>query len=400
MQIVDPMASSTVPPPTPTFSSVVLLGLLRERRRFILKCSLGVGVALLAVSFFLRDSFKAVAIVLPPDKNTNTLAMLAGAASGGGASGGAGALAALTMKNPVDLYVALMSSPSVEDAIIKQFGLQKLYRVKHLSQARKAFEHNSEIKADAKSGLISIAVTDHDPNRAAQMANAIVAEYDKTAARLAITDAQRSRLFFGKQVEQTKDDLAKAEEALRATSEKTGVMQPEGDARALIAYEAQLRAKIAAQTVQIDSMKVYLSDENPQVQTARRELQALQAQAGSMSQKIGGDAAFSSRTVQTEASLDYLRKYREVRYQETLFELLLKNLELAKLDEAREGNIVQIVEVATPPDMKDGPHRTFFLAGGIVLGFLLSFAWELYRFASRQGNTSISSVVTGTPDAL
>lgn len=357
------------------------------------------GVLLLAVSFLFRDTFKATAIVLPPDKNTNTLAMLAGGASGA-ASSGAGALAALTMKNPVDLYVALMSSPGLEDAIIRQFGLQEFYHSKHMSQARKKFERNSEIKADAKSGLISIAITDHDPNRAAQMANAIIAEYDKTAARLAITDAQRSRLFFDKQVAQTKDDLARAEEALRATSEKTGVLQPEGDARSLIAYEAQLRAKIAAQSVQIDSMKVYLSDENPQVQTARRELQALESQATSLSQKMGGDAAFSSRNTQTEASLDYLRKYREVRYQETLFELLLKNLELAKLDEAREGNIVQIVEAASPPDMKDGPHRSFFLVGGVVLGFLLSFAWELFRWASRQIAPPTPLFVTGTSDAL
>lgn len=381
MQIIETKAVADSRASAKSVDLCTVLAIFSERRYVILGAAIVTGVALFCASFLLRDTYKATTMVLPPDRTSNSLAMLG--AAGGGSGGGAGALAALTMKSPADLYVALMSSPGVEDAVVQRFGLQQLYRVKHASQARKTFEHNSEIKADGKSGLITVSVIDHDPNRAAQLANAIVAEYDRTSARLAITDAQRSRLFFEKQVAQTKEDLGHAEEALKGTSEKSGVIQPEGDTRALIAYEAQLRAQIAAKTVQIESMKVYFSDENPQMQTAQRELQGLEAQANALGQKGGGDAAFSSKNVQTEASLDYLRKMREVRYNETLYELLLKNLELAKLDEAREGNIVQVVEVARPPDMKDGPHRSFFLVGGCVLGFLLSSAWELLRWASK-----------------
>jgi uncharacterized protein involved in exopolysaccharide biosynthesis len=380
MQTVESAVATEIRTGSPSFDLVTVTRILWKRRRFILGVSIGLGLLLFCLSFLFANTYKATAIVMAPDKNSSLISMLGAAAGGsGGGASGLSALSALTMKSPADLYVGLMSSPGVEDPVIRHFGLQALYKRKHFSEARKKFESNTEIKADAKSGLITISVSDHDPNRAAALANAIVNAYDQMSAHLAITDAQRSRLFFEQQVAQTKDNLNRAEEALKDTSEKTGVIQPEGDARALIAYEAQLRAQIAIKTVQLESMKVYLSDENPQVQTAQRELQGLEGQVTALSQKAGGDgdAAFSSRNVQTEASLEYLRRLRDVRYNETLYELLLKNLELAKLDEAREGNIVQVVNWATAPDMKDGPHRSFFLAGGVLLGALASCAWVL-----------------------
>ncbi len=390
MQTVDSQVLPQIRRDSSSFDLVTVSGVLWSRWRLILTASVATGLILLGVSFFLRDTYKATAIVMPPDQSGSLLSMLGAAASGSsGSSLSTGALAALTMKSPADLYVALMSSPGVEDAVVQRFDLQKLYKKKHESQARKNFESNSEIKADSKSGLITISVIDHDPNRAAAMANAVVAAYDQTSSRLAITGAQRSRFFFEQQVADTKEHLSRAEEALKDTSERTGVIQPEGDARALIAYEAQLRAQIALKTVQIQSMKVYFSDENPQVETAQRELQALHDQVTALSQKTGGDAAFSSRNVQTDASLDYLRKLRDVQYNEALYELLLKNLEIAKLDEAREGSIVQVVNAATPPDMKDGPHRSFFLMGGVLLGFLSSSAWALVRSSFPASSTTI-----------
>jgi uncharacterized protein involved in exopolysaccharide biosynthesis len=362
------------------FDIPTVLRILFAQRRAILGTTFVTGAVLFCISFLFHDTYKATAIVMPPDRTSNSLSMLSAIASGGSGIS-SGALAALSMKSPADLYVALMSSPGIEDAVVQRFELQKLYKVKHASLARKAFEHHSQITADAKSGLITVSVTDHDPKRAANLANAIVSAYDQTSARLAITEAQRRRLFFERQVSETKENLGNAEEALKNTSVKTGVIEPEGDARALIAYEANLRAQISIKTVQLEAMKVNLSPENPQVQTAQRELLGMEGEANGLTKKTGGDAAFASRSTQTDASLDYLRKLREVRYNESLFELLLKNLELAKLDEAREGNVVQVVEAASAPDMRDGPYRSFFLAGGLLLGALCSSAWAVFRYA-------------------
>ncbi len=296
---------------------------------------------------------------------------------GGSNSLPTGALAAFGMKSSTELYVALMLSPPVEDAVISRFNLREEYKSSHLSRVRKTFERNAQVVAD-KSGIISVSMVDKDPQRAAEMANAIVQAYDTLSSHLAITDAARSRLFFEHQVQDTRLNLARAEDDLRNTTARTGIVEPTGAAHALLSYEAQLRAQITAKTVELQSKKVYDSAENIEVQTAEQELQSLRSQLASLGDKAKDDSGFSKAT-ESNASLEYARKYREVRYNETLFELLLKNLELAKLDEAREGSVVQVISVASTPDLKDGPHRSFFAAGGLILGFLFSAAWVLLK---------------------
>ena len=161
-----------------------------------------------------------------------------------------------------------MSSPGVEDSVIQRFGLQQLYGKKHLSEARKKFESNAQVKPDEKSGLISVTVIDRDPNRRCATRQRPLSRLTSISSRhtLAITDAARRRMFFEKEVDQTKVNLATAEDTLRDTIKKTGMLEPEGNARAMIAYQAQLRAEIAAKTVELQSKQVYLANENPEVQ--------------------------------------------------------------------------------------------------------------------------------------
>lgn len=346
--------------------------------RVIVGASIGIGILSFGISLLLHNTYKATAIVMPPDRTTNALSMI-GSSSGGAASIPGGALAALSLnKSPADLYVALLGSPGLEDDVVQRFGLQSSYHSRYRSQARKDLEGNTQVTSDSKSGLISISVVDKDPDRAAQIVNGYIDALNRLSSRLAITDAQRRNLFFEQQVAETKEHLNLAEEALKETQQKGGLVEPTGDARALIEFEGQLRAQIASKTVELESLRVTLADDNPQIQTAQRELQGLQAQANALSQKTG-NSSFSSRNGQTEASLDYLRKLRDVRYYESLFQLLSQNLELAKLDEARQGNIVQTVESASPPDVKNGPHRSIFLIGGVFIGFFFSAAWILVR---------------------
>jgi uncharacterized protein involved in exopolysaccharide biosynthesis len=359
------------------------LGVLLRSRRILLSSSIAIALLCLGISFLLPDTYKATAIILPPDRATNSLAML-GSSSGAATSIPGGALAALSIgKSPGDLYVALLASPGLEDDVVKEFGLQSVYRQKYLSRARKNLEGNTLVTSDAKSGLISISVVDKDPVRAARIANGYIDALNKLSSRLAITDAQRRNLFFEQQVAATKETLNRAEEALKETQQKGGLVEPAGDARALIEFEGQLRAQIASKTVELESLRVTFAEGTPQVETAERELQGLQAQANELSKK-NGSSAFSSRDAETEASLDYIRKLRDVKYNESLFQLLGQNLEIAKLDEAREGNIVQTVEAAHPPDVKNGPHRSIFLAGGFLVGFFLSAAWIMARIAFPQ----------------
>jgi tyrosine-protein kinase Etk/Wzc len=360
------------------FDFSVVLGSLISSWRFIFGAGIGFGILCMAISFLVDITYKATAIIMPPDRTTNALSLI-GSSSGGASSIPGGALAALSMgKSPGDLYVALLASPGLENDVVKRCELQTVYKAKLLSQARKLLETNTLVLSDSKSGLISISVVDKDPNRAAEIVGEYINALNKLSSRLAITDAQRRSLFFEQQVTETKENLNRAEEALKETQQKSGLVEPVGDARALIEFEGQLRAQIASKTVELESMRVNLADDNPQIQTARRELQGLQTQASDLSRKTGS-STFSSRNGQTEASLDYIRKLRDVKYYESLFQLLTQNLEMATLDEARQGNIVQTVEAASPPDVKNGPHRSIFLAAGLLLGFFAGGTWVLTR---------------------
>lgn len=364
-----------------SLSTAVTLAVRRWLFLAVAACS--VAVLLFAASFLLPNTFRAVSLVMPPDRTSSSAFSMMGAAAS--SSLPSGALAALNLKSPGDLYVALMMSPSVEDAVIDRFNLAAVYRLNKRSLVRKRLEANTEVVADAKSGIISVSVTDRSPARAADLANGIVTAFETFSSQLAITDAARRRLFFERQVLDTKNSLTEAENKLKSTSSNTGVLEPEGNARAMIGYGAQLRAEVATKTVELQSLKVYLSDDNPQVQVAERELQTLRQQADALEAKNG--SAYSAST-ESSGSLDYVRALRDVRADETLYELLLKNLEIAKLDEAREGNVIQVVSVATPPDTKNGPHRSFFLVGGFLLGLIAAILWVLSD-ALRRGTLLI-----------
>jgi len=222
--------------------------------------------------------------------------------------------------------------------------------------------------------LIHISVEDHDPGRAAELANGYVDQFRIQSQHLAITEASQRRLFFEHELEQVKNNLANAEEALKRTEQTTGLIQVDSQARALIGSAASLSAAIAAKEVQIEGMQTYATGENAQLVQAQRELEGLRAQLA----KLGGseDSASGGLLVPKgrvpEAGLEYIRKLRDVKYNETLFEILAKQFEIAKLDEAKEGSLIQVVDAAVPPDKRSFPKRGLIVIGATLAGLLLS----------------------------
>jgi uncharacterized protein involved in exopolysaccharide biosynthesis len=279
------------------------------------------------------------------------------------------------------MYVSLLTSRTVEDAMIQRFGLMQEYRVKRISDARTDLEHSTTVVAGTKDGLIRLTFEDRDPKRAADLANGYVEEFRKLSATLAITEAARRRLFFEQQLQQAKDNLTTAEEAMAKTQQSTGVLQIDSQARALIESAAILRGQVVAKQVQIQGMRSFATDDNPAIVLAKQELAALQAQlervAGS-NQDVGSDINLSKGRV-TQSGMEYLRRFRDLKYQETVFELLAKEFEVAKLDEAREGAIIQVVDAAVPPDKKSSPHRLFIVMGATVLAFFVASFWVWMR---------------------
>ena len=360
-------------------SALDVVVLLLERKRFIVRFVLGAAVLATAVAFLLPIRYEAKIVLLPPAQNSSISSALLGQLGGLASLGSLASLAGggLGIKNPADMYVSFLTSRTVEDAMIQRFGLMKEYRKKRMSDARKEFERRTTAVAGTKDGLIRISVEDRDPKRAAELANGYVEEFRRLSASLAITEAARRRLFFEQQVQQAKDKLTEAEEAMTKTEQSTGVLQIDSQARALIESAAILRAEVVAKQVQIEGMRSFATDDNPNLILAKQELAALQSQlehvAGSHSD-TGSDINLSKGRV-TQSGMEYLRRFRDLRYQETVFELLAKEFEIAKLDEAREGSIIQVVDAAVPPDKKSSPHRALIVMASTVLAFFVAVFW-------------------------
>jgi tyrosine-protein kinase Etk/Wzc len=371
------------PQAEPEVSALDIVALLLERKRFIERFVLGAAVLAVVVSLLLPVQYEAKIVLLPPQQSSSIGSALMGQLGGIGALGSLASLAGggLNLKNPADMYVSLLTSRTVEDAMIQRFGLMKEYRLKFMSDTRKQLENHTVVVAGAKDGLIRLTIEDHDPKRAADLANGYVEEFRKLSASLAITEAARRRLFFEEQLQQAKDKLTDAEEAMTKTQQSTGVLQIDSQARALIESAAILRGQVVAKQVQIEGMRAFATDDNPSLVLAKQELAALQSQlnrvAGSQTD-VGSDINLSKGRV-TQSGMEYLRRFRDLKYQEALYELLAKEFEVAKLDEAREGSIIQVVDAAIPPDKKASPHRTLIVIAVTTLSFFVAAFWVLLR---------------------
>jgi len=355
--------------------------LLVARKRFIIRFVLGAAALAIVVALLLPVRYEAKIVLLPPTQNSSTASALLGQLGNLGTLGSLTSLAGGLGKTPADMYVSLLTSRTIEDAVIQRFGLMAEYREKRMSDARKEFEHRTTAVAGSKDGLIRISVEDGDPKRAAELANGYVDEFRKLSASLAITEAARRRLFFERELQQAKDNLTAAEEAMRKTQQSTGVLQIDSQARSLIESAAVLRAQVVAKEVQIQSMKSYAADDNPTLILEKQQLAALQSQLEQMggSQYDAGSNIVLSKGRVTQAGMEYLRRLRDLKYNETVFELLAKELEIAKLDEARQGEIVQVVDAAVPPDKKSSPHRTLIVIAMTILAFFVAVFWVLVR---------------------
>jgi tyrosine-protein kinase Etk/Wzc len=375
-----------------------MLTVLVRGRQLILKIVLGMALVGVVLSFILPTRYTASTSILPPQQGGSAgAALMSQLGSLGSVASMAGG--SLGLKNPNDLQVALLKSRTVEDAMVDRFHLVESYHLKYQSDARKKLENVVDIDSGSKDGLIRISVTNRDPKRAADMANAYVEEFKKQSATLAVTEASQRRLFFEQQLNQAKDNLAAAEEDLKRTEQKTGLVQLDSQTRATIELIAGLRAQIAAKEVQIAGMRSFATGENPELQLAEQELAGLRSQAERMgaSSEDASNALVPKGNMQ-EAGIEYVRRLRDVKYYETIFDLLARQYEIAKVDEAREGSVIQIVDRAVVPDRRSSPKRTLILLGSIVFGLFLGIGWVLVK----EGLTRVSNNPSEGPklDAL
>ena len=351
-----------------------ILTWLGERKRLIALVTLAAALVSLVVALLLPPIYTARTTLLAPGSQQQS-----GSASALAALGALGGLAgSLAPKSPDELYVALLKSDSVQRALTERFKLMEHYDVSSYEALRKTLPSYIRVSSDKKSGVISVEVDDKDRQFAADLANAHEVEITKLLGRLAVSEAQLRRAFFEKQLKDTKENLVKAEQGLRAVQEKSGVIVLDKQAEALITGAALVRAKITESEVQLKVLRTGATEQNPDVMRLNSELRALRSELARMESAQGGVAGSATDMPVgrlPEAAIDYVRARRELKLQETLLESMVRQYEIAKLDEAKEGPALQQVDVAMPPDHKAKPSRALIVLASTLVAFLLVCAW-------------------------
>ena len=368
----------------PPIGLAELLTWIGERKRMVAGITVAAALASLGYAMTLTPMFTARTTLLPPasQQQGGSAAALAALGSLGGLAGGLGA------KTPDELYVALLKGDTVQRALAERFKLMERYETKTYESLRKTMPGYIRVTSDKKSGIISVEVDDKDPAFAAELANAHAGEITKVLARLAVSEAQVRRLFFEQQLNETKENLVKAEQGLRGVQEKSGVIVLDKQAEALIAGAAMVRAQIAEREVQLKVLRNSATAENPDVQRLASELGALRGELARMESSRGGAAGSTVDMPVGKipgAAIDYVRARRELKLQETLLEGMIRQYEIAKLDEAKEGPVLQQVDVAMPPDYKSKPSRAMIVVAATALALIVSVfiaIWRGYQAAS------------------
>lgn len=365
-----------------------VLTALARQKKILIFLPLLIGTIAIVIAFLMKPVFISTAIILPPQQQQSS-GMAAMLGQLGGLAGAASGIAGL--KNPNDLYVAMLKSRSVADKLIARFDLKKHFDVDTSDDARKKLDGVANIVSE-KAGTISVQVEDENPKFSAELANAFVSELSGLSQNLAVTDASQRRLFFEKQLVTAKNDLAEAEVGLRTTQEKTGMLQLDGQVKGIINNVAQLEGTIAAKEVELNAMRSFATASNPDFMRLQGEIQGYKAQLSKLKNgKSSDDGNLMLPTGKIpEIGAEYVRALRNVKYQETIFDLLAKQYELAKMDEAKESSNIQILDSAVPAEKKSKPRKFIIIFVGFALGVFFALVIALIRESfSRSVNDEI-----------
>jgi uncharacterized protein involved in exopolysaccharide biosynthesis len=330
-----------------------ILQTLAENARLLVFGPLVVGLIALGVSFSFKPYYVAETNILTPQQQSGAAAALAQLGALAGMAGAVGGL-----KSPADMYIGLLKSRTILDRLVDRFGMMKIDGVKTREDARDILTRITGGEA-RRDGQITIKIVAKDPKLAAAMANAYVEELASLTGRLAVTEAQKRRQFLEKELAKAKQNLVKAEIALgdAGVSENTLKFNPAAMGQEL----ATLKAQITARELQLSSMRGVLTENSPDFRQALRELAALRGQLGKF-----------ENTEPTGGNAEYINRYRDFKYNEVLFEQLAKQFELAKIDESSDGAVIQVVDVAVPPERKaNTPKSKIAILATLVAGFVL-----------------------------
>ena len=359
----DDQGDATAHASTTDLSILDLMVLVAEHLKWLVLGPLAAGLLALGISFMLTPTYVSTARILPPQQ-TGVTAMLA--SQMGALAGLAGAAAGI--KSPADQFAAMLRSRTIFDGVIERFDLRRVYGTEHIEETRKALDDRVSVTAGVKDGLITVEVEDADPKRAAEMANTFISLLAEMIRRLPQSEASQRRLFFEKQLADARANLEAAEIALRTSDVDRDMLKSEP--RAALEELARLKAAMTMAELKVASLRGFLAESSPDLKQAQQELAAIRAQL--VRAESGGKNANAPRG-------DYIRRFRDFKYNELLFELMARQYELARLDESRDSSAMQVIDVAVPAEWKSRPKRALIAVVTTIATGLLLFGALVIR---------------------
>jgi uncharacterized protein involved in exopolysaccharide biosynthesis len=389
-----PIAPELQETPQGNGDSVVYLRLLWEHRRLLARVALYGLLASTLIAFLIPARYESTARLMPPDSSqSGGLAMAAAALSG--AAGGLGGIAGemLGMKSTSDIFVGILSSRTVQDKLIQQFDLKRLYGDRRMEDARKDLAGHTGISVDRKSQIISLTVTDKDPKQAAAIGQAYVEELNRLVAELSTSSARRERIFLEERLQAVSKDLESAEKEFSQFASKNSAIDIKEQGKAMVEAAAILQGQLIAAESELEGLRQMYTDNNVRVRSVRARIDELKHQL----EKIGGKGEDASApSGQQQASLypsirrlpllgvTYADLYRRTKVQEAVFETLTKEYELAKVQEVKEIPTVKVLDSANVPDKKSFPPRLPIMLLGTALALALATTWIFGKTAWDQ----------------
>jgi uncharacterized protein involved in exopolysaccharide biosynthesis len=351
---------------------------LARRKNTIAKFTIVGTLLAVVISLMLQVKYTGTTVILPPQQSQSFSSMVLGQV---GMLAGLGR--ELGLKSTIDLYIAMLRSESVQNGLIQQFNLRDAYHQKTMFATREELTARTTLVPIKAQGVIRLSVEDSDPKRAADLANGYIEQLHALNQRIAIGESSERRMFFENQLQRAKEGLTAAEQTMKQTQEKTGMLQLDAQSRAMIQTVATLRAQIVGKEVQLQGMRSFATGQNPDYVIAQQQLAGLREQLAKLlrSQNISeGDLEIPTSKL-PETGLAYLRAYRNVRYQEAIYEIIARQYEAARLDEAKSAAFPQVIDPAMVPERKSSPKRARIVIFVFLLSFLSGCAFVLAQQA-------------------
>lgn len=364
---------------------------LKGERKLLQRLALGGLLLGGLVALLMPVQYAAKCVVSPPQQGQQSmmLAMMSQVSGLGAVGGGLG------LKNPNDQYIGFLASRTVMSDVATQFGMKERYGADDFDELMEKVSEHTSVRS-GKDGMIAISFIDRDPKYASDVANAYVGALQKLLNNLAVSNAAKKRIFFERESRAAKDSLSQAEIAMKNFQKQSGVIEAGAQMEGTMGAMASIRAEISVREVQIQAMRTYLTPDNPQIHKVQSEIAGLKSQMkGLLSGSPSDSGVVLSMVKAPDAGLEYLRRKRDVMYFQALFEILAKQYEIARIEEANESGLVQVVDPATPPNRTSGVPRPAVPFGMSLLAVLLGVLWIFFRQAFREAQAARTAIEAG-----